>query len=198
MRRNVGVLLAVSVMVAAPLSLACKPSSNVTPDSSTEIGTFAVAATLEENGCRPALAPGDSLAFSVELRRDATTLVWRRNGGAPVGGTLRADGTFRLRTHDLREQWAADPANGIAGCTLEEINTLSGELVESVDGGTAADAGAGDAGAGSGVSGFHADHEIEIAPALGSECSALLLSNGGSYPTFPCAILYRLEAARTE
>ena len=213
MRRNVGVLLAVSVLVTTPLALACKPSSTPGPDTSTVIGTFAVAASLEENGCRPALSPGDTLGFSVELRRDATTLVWRRNEGPPVGGTLRSDGTFRLRTRDLREQWAADPANGIVGCTLEEINTLSGTLVESADGGAPQDAGAGDAGsgdAGSGdagardggavsrVSGFHGDHEIELAPSLGSDCSALLISNGGSFPTFPCAIVYRLEAVRSE
>lgn len=205
MRRAAGVLLAILAPAAVPLALACTPS---TPrPQGTPIGTFAVHGSLEDNGCRPGFEPLDPLQFSVELRRDAATIVWRTNGGQPVGGSLRDDGSFRLVSRGRTEAWPADPANGITGCSLDRIETVSGTLETGSLSDAGADAGVGhpddagaqgDAGPSSRAIAFHADDEIEIVPVLGTDCSALLISNGGSFPSLPCSATYRLEAERTE
>lgn len=188
MRRLAGWVLVVSSPLVA-LLLACAPQRQ----SGTSLGSFLVEGALQDNECRPGFEPIDPLSFSVQLRRDGTTLIWRIGDGPPAGGPLREDGTFRLVARTTVEAWPADPANGIVGCSIQRIETITGALVmeSTADGGLPGDAGAARAAS------FGADHEIEIAPG-GGDCSALLLVNGGTFPMLPCAALYRLEGERQD
>lgn len=191
MRRAIGILfLVIASWVGAFLS-ACAPRR---ASSGTDLGSFRVEGLLEENHCRPGFEPNDPLTFSVQLRREGGSILWRVGDGPPAGGPLREDGSFRLLARTPIEAWPADPANGVVGCALQRIETIHGTLVmeSSADAGIAP--GAPDAGGVRAIS-FSADHEIEIAPA-GGDCSALLLVHGGSFPALPCTALYRLSAER--
>jgi hypothetical protein len=42
---------------------------------------------------------------------------------------------------------------------------------------------------------LEATNRIEIVPVAGSDCSPLLLVNGGSFPSLPCAARYELAGA---
>ena len=200
--RVVAFVALVTALASAPFTLACRPLDGTGSSSGQSLGTFVVRGTLEENGCAPGLEPLDPIDFRVDLTRDRGTLGWRMPGGAPAMGRLEPDGAFRLRTSQEVEAWPADPVNGIRGCWLTQVETVEGTLVGLPPEGDAsvaiADAGApqGDGGVGTGAA-FEAVNRIEIVPVAGSDCTPLLLVNGGSFPTLPCSARYELSGAAT-
>lgn len=205
MRHRVVAFLGIACALAgAPFWLACRQvdGGGTTGES---LGTFVVRGTLEENGCAPGLDPIDPLEFRVDLARDHGSLSWRMPGGAPALGRIEADGEFRLRTSQEVEAWPADPANEVRGCWLTQVETVEGTIVglpEAADGGLAdggaADGGAADAGVPQDEredASFEAVNRIEIVPVAGSDCTPLLLVNGGSFPTLPCTARYELRGS---
>lgn len=186
------------------------------PDIRTEsLGTFAIRGVLDENACSPGVDPVDPLAFSVELREFGGQPYWRNDGQAMIEGSL-SNGIYRFATRTQVVAWEANPASGIAGCTLRQTETISFEATDAPDAGaTTSDAEVGDAGldagaiadaalADAGEGGVrtvlhHVEGQniIEIVPEPGSDCRPLLLHEGGSFPNFPCRIRYEIDGTRT-
>jgi hypothetical protein len=201
MRHPFATLALACSIAAMPLALACRPGAGGGGPSGDSLGTFLVHGALQESGCAPGLEPIDPIEFRVELSRTGGSLLWRMPGGQPVSGTIATDGDFHLRTMTQVEAWPADPDTGIPGCTIAQVETVDGTLTMApsiADGGDAAqdelDAGASDGGATMTAS-LEATNRIEIVPVAGSDCSALLLVNGGSFPSLPCAARYELAGA---
>jgi hypothetical protein len=204
MRHRVGSFLLLAIACGMPLVLACRPGTSDAPRGEA-LGTFVVRGSLEENGCSPGLDPVDPLEFRVDLSRDEGYLTWRMTaGGPPVQGSLSSSGDFRLRTTMEVEAWPADAANEIRGCWISQVETITCRpTASSRDGGapgadaetSSEDAGVqmGDAGVASGSS-FEAVSRIEIVPLPGSDCTPLLLANGGSFPSLPCSARYSLAS----
>jgi hypothetical protein len=192
---RIGVAIVLGVLALAPFALACRPPRQ----SGEDLGTFLVVGTLETNACAPGLPTLDPVQFRIQLRRDASSLTWRiAPDGPPVMGVLRDDGTFRVRSDTPVRAWPADPANGVVGCTLVQSEIVEGSFSSqpAVDAGPPAP---GDAGADAGPprpTSFAASHRIEVTLSAGSDCSRLLVANGGSFPSLPCAAEYQLEATR--
>jgi hypothetical protein len=197
MRSPIPALLALVSVVLASLTLACRPF----PEPGEALGQYTIIGMLRDNTCAPGLDPIDPLEFRVDLWRDRGRLTWRLAGGRPVTGTLRDDGSFHLRTRLPVQAWPADPGQGIVGCTLEQIETIEGTIVLPASSGDAAVASKNgedpaDAGVGR-PSTLTGENRIEIVPVAGSDCSPLLLSFGGSFPSLPCAARYVLTGTRT-
>jgi hypothetical protein len=176
-------------MLALPFALGCRPLANGTGGE--ELGTFAVNAALVENGCAPGLSPIDPLEFRVTLSRSRNSLTWRTPGGAPAFGSLRDGGEFRIQRSLPVEAWPADPDQGIVGCSLSQVETIEGqlELPEAPHDGASQSSDAGVIARAA----FEGSHRIEIVPASGSDCSALLIVQGGDFPSLPCAARYEFE-----
>jgi hypothetical protein len=202
--------------LALPFSLACRPSSS----SSTTTGTtYRVAGSLTESGCSPGLDPLDPITFDAEVRSTGSVVYWRLGTGAWIPGSISPDGTFRISTRVAVE--AIPPYRGTdpdfdpprAGCTLLQTETIAGTFstpavsdggyadggtdaaVASSDAATNADAGVRDAGPPdpTAVGALTATNTIELSIQPGSECAALLATNGGAFPTFPCSAAYSLR-----
>ena len=184
------VVIAAGAVLAVPLALGCRPT---TPQGVIE--TYSVRGTLDDNGCAPGLPAVDPIAFEVQLRRNGPSLTWRiMPDGPPVPGTLAPDGTFRFESELTVQAWAPMPANGIAGCTLRQIETVTGRF-ETADAGVASDAGA-RSDAGTESSGLSGTERVRVTLAAGSDCARLLVVNGGSFPALPCEAHYTLAGAR--
>lgn len=163
--------------LAVPFALGCRPLA--ADDETEELGTFVVRAALAENGCAPGLSPIDPLEFRVTISRTRNSLTWRIPGGAPAFGSLRSNGELRIQRSIPIEAWPADPDQGIVGCSLSQVETIEGQLTRDlVDAGPMASAE------------LEGTHRIEVVPASGSDCSALLLIQGGEFPSLPCAARY--------
>src|SRR5436190_845822 len=107
MRRALPSAVGLSLVLLAPFALACKPAALPGQD----VGTYDVTGTLDENACAPGLPAMDPLTFSVQLRRDHGSLIWRiMPDGAPISGTVGDDGTIHLHTDTRVQAWAADPS----------------------------------------------------------------------------------------
>lgn len=198
MRHPVATLALVLSIAVTPFALACRPGASA--PSGDSLGTFTVQGALRESGCAPGLEPIDPIEFQVELSRTGGSLMWRMPGGRPVPGTIAADGDFHLRTMTQAEAWPADPDMGITGCTIAQVETIDGTLTmppSPGDGGDAAQDDALDGGAPM-VASLEATNRIEIVPVAGSDCSPLLLVNGGSFPSLPCAAGYELAGSLAE
>lgn len=169
--------VSLGAVLALPFALGCRPLA--ANDENEELGTFVVRAALADNGCAPGLSPVDPLEFRVTLSRSRNSLTWRVPGGAPAFGSLRSTGELRIQRSIPIEAWPADPDQGIVGCSLSQVETIEGRLTTDL-----ADAGAVDGAE------LEGTHRIEVVPASGSDCSALLLIQGGQFPSLPCAARY--------
>lgn len=162
------------------------------------VGQYRVTGTLKSSTCGAGHPAPTTLTFYVELRAepDSTRGYWKLPNGPLVAGDLD-DGEFRFeeRTHVVAVP--ADPANNVAGCTLERVEVVDGEL----EGETlATDAGVTDR-ADSGATdeeGFSGRTVIGITPVPGGNCTPLLSVYGGPFPVLPCEVRYELEAKRVQ
>jgi hypothetical protein len=188
MARLFSFLTMLAAMLAIPFTLGCRPLTD--GNDSEALGTFVVNGVLVENGCAPGLSPINPLEFRVEISRNRNAVTWRIPGGAPAFGSLRSNGELRVQRTVTVEGWPADPDNGVVGCSLSQIETIEGtlELPAQSDGAVEMD----DAGV-MGQPSLEGSHRIEVVPVPGSDCSALLVLHGGSFPALPCAARYELE-----
>ncbi len=179
----------VGAVLVLPFALGCRPLTNGT--EAEELGTFVVNGALVENGCAGGLSPIDPLQFRVTLSRSHNSLTWRMPDGAPTFGVIRERGEFRIQSSIPVEAWAPDLDNGIVGCSLSQVETIEGrlELPEMKRDGAAP---SNDAGVDARAR-FEGSHRIEVVPMAGSDCSALLIIQGGEFPSLPCAARYELD-----
>jgi hypothetical protein len=177
------------------------------------VGSFDVVGRLEANSCGSTAVPAlDPLTFFVEVRREGGQAFWRRPEAPLVSGTVTEAGGYRFRHRSSILAIEADPAQGNAGCRLEQVETvevtLDGLASSPADGGRdgggsdgggsdgggsgAADASGspGDAGPAASLTGVN---RVELAPSSGSACGALLGAQGGPFAALPCEVEYALE-----
>lgn len=204
-------LVVPSVFIALACTVGCEPTY-----PGTALGTYEVVESLTENTCGSGLAAPSAVHLEVELRADGALGYWRLPGQAVITGSYRdSDGAFEFRTARAVVAWDANPDTGVLGCTVEQREVIRGAAVStstadaSVDGSTgdaAADAASADAGALDGDAGNPADagaseapellvgeHTVEIIPAHGSDCGALLAASGGTFDALPCRARYTLR-----
>lgn len=125
--------LVVLAIAALTVVSACEPSYPGVP-----LGTYGVVETLDANTCGAGLPVLATVTFDVELRASGAVGYWRMPASGPIAGSYReADGAFEFRSTIATVAWAADLPNGIAGCTLEQRETIRGTVTPinvSVDG----------------------------------------------------------------
>ncbi|HJL18529.1 MAG TPA: hypothetical protein RMH99_22910 [Sandaracinaceae bacterium LLY-WYZ-13_1] len=184
-------LLALAALAVAGLLLlpACRRPTDLSGES---MGQYEVRGQLEENTCESGYAAPESLWFHVELRDAAGSELgwWKLPDAGIVEGTMTDDGTFRFEGHQPVVAVEADPALGVPGCTLDRAEVVSGTL----RGGPADASVPDDAGAGA-APGFTGTTTVVVSAASG-DCSSLVGSTPGQFPTLPCELRYALEAER--
>jgi len=186
---------------------ACEPSYPGVP-----LGTYSVVETLDANTCGGGLPVLPTVSFDVELRASGAIGYWRMPASGPVTGTYReADGAFEFRGTTTLVAWAPDLPNGIAGCTLEQRETIRGTVTpiatitdgaavdSALDAGNAADAGAaGDAGTSEPRELLVGEHVVDVVVTRGADCGALLAVQGGSFDAMPCRVRYTMSGVASD
>lgn len=152
------------------------------------VGHYRVEATLEESTCGEGHAAPATLAFDVELRREAgsTQGYWKLAEGQLMSGELDGD-AFRFEHRAQVVGIPEDAVNGVPGCMLERVEIVTGTLGPMAEDGGTADAGVGG-------DGFTGRTTVGITPVIGGNCAPLLLAYGGAFPVLPCQLRYSLEA----
>src|SRR5262245_29299264 len=143
------------------------------------LGTFHVAATLEDSSCGPgALGSTENWEFDVQLSRRDDNLYWL-NGEEAIPGRIAPDGvSFAF---DSRVSVEFEPrGNGRMGCSVMRTDQATGRLSSASEDVTSV--------SGRLVFGY--------APTPTSDCTALFAMEGG-FSTLPCQMAYGFEAART-
>ncbi|QQR89235.1 MAG: hypothetical protein IPJ88_13615 [Myxococcales bacterium] len=159
------------------------------------LGDYKVSATLNENTCgSTAFAFQEAFSFALELRVEKPTLYWVQSNFPAVAGSIDNDGNFRVQ---LVSSWALspdDPEAEVAGCTLEQKDTVTGifELSASPDAGLSENTEP----LIQGPDQWEAEQSILYSPVSGSDCSLLLTQNGGSFAEIPCRLDYDLLGTR--
>jgi len=169
--------LVVLVIAALTFVSGCEPSYPGVP-----LGTYSVVETLETNTCGAGLPVLPTVSFDVELRASGAVGYWRMRASGPVTGSYReADGAFEFRGTTALVAWATDLPNGIAGCTLEQRETIRGTVtpILTTADGAAGDGAAGDGAIGDGAIGDGAADETSLDAGLADAGSAL---DAGSDP----------------
>ena len=132
------------------------------------------------------------------LRTETVVPAWPADPAAMVRGcSLQQVETVegRLSSETLLDGGLSDAAI-VHDADVEDAAGASDDGGFEADAAAApSDAGRADAGVDRPVS-FQASSRIELVPVLGSDCSALLLVQGGSFPTLPCTARYELTAHR--
>ena len=185
-----------AVVLAFFVLAACEP---VLPGET--VGTFDVVGALDANTCGSTAVPAiDPLVFMAEIRVDSNRAFWRRPDVGSRAGVVMPDGTFRFTFGSLVRVQAADPSIGFPGCVLEQREVLDAtvtatESEDLPDAGAPDGAAAGDADATTDAPPVElgGTNTIDLAPAAGSDCRALLGANGGPWAALPCGLRYTLR-----
>jgi hypothetical protein len=169
------------------------------------VGVYVVSGKLTENTCGlTALPTLDPLAFQAEIRGENGIGYWQIAKQPAYTGELAATGEFRFVSEQsslvaggLRPRQDLEPTDFIvpdqdvdldnSTCALVFKQVVSGELRRSLQ---ALDGGIVDGGVADDLAG---DHDIEVSPLAGSECTAQLAVAGGTFATLPCRAHYDLS-----
>ncbi len=175
------------------------------------VGVYSVSATLTENTCGvAALRTMDTLAFQAEIRGEQGIGYWQLTKQPAFTGSLDDEGAFRfvaeenvVLTSDTTPKRDLEPEDfyfpdqdadlDASNCALLIKQVVHGSIHRSQ---RALDAGAPDAGESAGD--LSGDHDIEVSPLAGSDCTAHLAAAGGAYATFPCRAHYDLSGRLEE
>ncbi|MCA9616861.1 MAG: hypothetical protein H6721_23350 [Sandaracinus sp.] len=207
-----------SAPLAIPL-LACLASPAPEGDL---VGDFLVQGVLEANECGAAAVPAnETIELRVQVRRDGNLASWRTPAGGVVRG-VHGDGEFAFSVASTIPIYEADPALGTAGCSLDQLESItvvaeveaqerdddaSVDSDASVDGDASVedDAGRADAGvsasdAGTSVTATRLEGQsiLRFRPSAGSACAPLLAIQGGPFDDLPCEVRYRLQGTPTD
>ncbi|MCC7541976.1 MAG: hypothetical protein IT379_37495 [Deltaproteobacteria bacterium] len=170
------------------------------------LGGFEVRGSLVEQSCGVSIVmPNDPLDFEVELRRDGSTIYWRRPGAPAMDGHFsERNQSFELSATSsflLRE---ASPADGLGPCRIMQQETIGGRLEVVTDPSApvipASDAGASDpdAGAPAPIYRFSGENSVSFSVASGADCRDRIGVEQGQFPMLPCRIRYELEGEPME
>jgi hypothetical protein len=200
-----------ALVLSALLALACGELPG------TAIGTYRITMKLEENTCgASAIHVLDGHRYSVQLRSDEKRGYWRIPSQPPLEGSYDAP-RFSFENSGIVANEGPDA--GPRGCSLRQIDRLTGELTSSLDGGDAdspdasenqdedEDGGGIDAGdeldAGlasdaqsDGTDGgdhrdsvLHGEHVFTISAVAGNDCRSALAPHG-AFERLPCTVRY--------
>ena len=141
------------------------------------LGTFEVAASLEESTCGDgALAAPRDWEFEVQLSRDRGYLFWL-NGEAPIEGKVDSDGEFSIESGSRYKLTEEDPIS--PGCTVLRADLAEGVLPE-----------------GDEPTSFSGTLRYDYTVENGKDCSTLIGIPEG-FQALPCRVEYEFEAERT-
>ncbi len=147
------------------------------------VGTYRVAARLEENGCGPSTPASVSAEFDVEIRREGETGFWIPQGQPPVTGVLDDRGIFLFQVAARLVVREEDPVLGLAACVLDRIDEVRGTVTVADE----ADASAAPDGR------LLGEQTLSVAAASGADCSDRIGLAEGQFLGLPCQIRYALE-----
>lgn len=166
------------------LILACSCVTE-SPDELVLVASVEVVGSLDTNSCGSvAVALPDPWVRRVDLlRSEQGQPFWREAGGPLVSGAMSGR-EWRFRASSTTAVLAPDPATGHPGCVLRLDDDLRFTLTEMSDGG------AGDAGT---ASPFEGQQGTTVSTQAGSDCTAVLNTNGGNFLALPCAFHYDLS-----
>ena len=203
----------VATIVGAVLALmGCQPQE--LPGE--PLGTYAINGALEENTCgQTALPANDPLTFDVQIRVEGTNGTWIVDNPPGFEGVVDEEGAFLFGVESFstviepgsRMMRLEQPSDYIlgevsasqaeVGCTLSIVEQIDGSIhrrlqadggVDSIDEG-AADPEAAD---------LEGENRIDMAPMPGSDCGALLATQGGPFLALPCYARYTLRGELVE
>lgn len=175
---------------------ACRPTQ--LPGES--LGQYRISGTLVENTCGEGHPAPESFSFHVELRaeRQGSRGYWKLPEGPAVPGNVSPAGAFRFEQRDEVVAIPEDLPNWVTGCMVERLEIVAGNILRSVesDGGQP-DAGRPDADpSGAEPGALRGTTTVTVSPLAGSDCSPLLLPNGGAFPVLPCQLRWELTGER--
>jgi hypothetical protein len=180
------------------------------------VGTYRVTMKLEENSCGAgAVNLLDGHRYSVELRSDTKQGYWHVPEQPPLKGDYDAP-DFRFENASIVA--SEGPDSGPRGCSLRQVDTLTGEVVKLPDAGSAegedastdlaeddADSATLDAGLDAGESedadedaggdgdlALRGEHTFTISAASGSDCASALAPHG-PFDKLPCTVRYSVR-----
>lgn len=164
------------------------------------LGGFRVRGDLVEQTCGVSVVmPNDPLDFEVELRRDGSTIYWRRAGAPAMDGHFneRAQ-SFELTSTSSFQLRPASPADGLGECKITQSESISGrlEVVSDGDGGVPmvdASASYPDGGAPPPVYRWTGENSVTFSVSAGADCRDRVGGDQGQFATLPCRIRYELD-----
>lgn len=168
------------VLSLLPLNAACidwsKSKSKTDPGE--EIGTYAVAASLEESSCgEGALGMTKTWGFDVELSKDGDIVYWDAGGGVVEGELDEEQFSFESKVIIDMRQGAPE---GFAPCSIERVDLASGRLASGED-----------------PESFEGEMKFGFSATEGSNCADLVQGPNAILLTLPCKAKYALSAERT-
>jgi hypothetical protein len=176
---SIGAVFSRRVLAPSLLALAACNGNGKDPKlPGDSLGTFRVAATLEESSCGTgALGSSDVWEFDVGLSRRDQNLYWL-NGAEAIPGNIAPDGvSFAF---DTRVAVEVEPAGkGRLGCTVWRSDQASGTL-----GAPTTD-----------VVSFDGRLRFQYSAQPTSDCSELIGVEGG-FMALPCEMTYDLSGTR--
>lgn len=183
------------------------------------VGTYRITMTLEDNSCGAgAVNLLDGHRYSVELRADTKQGYWHVPGQPPLKGDYDSP-EFRFENSSIVANEGPDA--GPRGCSLRQVDRLTGKVIALPDAGTEAedaevdaevddedasekntkklDAGVDaeadeddDAGADEEDLALRGEHTFTISAASGSTCSSAL-APVGPFEKLPCTVRYAVR-----
>lgn len=168
------------LLCALPLTVGCIDwsKSKSVNDPGEEIGTYAVAASLEENSCgEGALGMTSTWGFDVELSQDGDVVYWDAGGG-PVEGEIDED-SFKFESKVIIDMRQGAP-EGLAPCSVERVDLASGKLSGEED-----------------PESFQGEMKFGFSATEGSNCADLVQGPNAILLGLPCKAEYALSAKRT-
>ncbi len=166
-----GVLLCAAALAA---SVSCAQS----PLPGTQLGTYAVAATLGANSCGSGLGAPSPWKFDVQMSEESSTLYFSYlDGSPPLSSALSSNSATLTATESANVDGTAD--SGAGPCSMTRNDTLKVDLAPASPPPT-----------------FTGTLEYDFEVAVGADCTDQLTANGGSYDVLPCSMTYSLTGTR--
>jgi hypothetical protein len=171
-------------VLRAPVSFACVLASALCASCSntalpgTQLGTYAVTATLGTNSCGAGLAPPSPWTFDVQMSEQGSTLYYGTlDGTPPLSSTLSSNAATLSATESTTVDTAPD--GGPGPCAMTRTDTLQVQLAS-----------------GNPPPSMTGSIEYAFDVVNGADCSDQLAVNGGMYDALPCTVTYSMTASR--
>ena len=134
-----------------------------------EVGSWEVAATLDETTCGPSVGQPNR-RFAVQIRRDGQTGYWIGPAQVPIEGRIDEEGNFTFRTDEQVLVRQGDESVGIAPCVMDQVDIAEGRAAGSLD----------------------ATETLWIGASSGADCSDQVGLMPGQFLELPCRMSFTL------